>query len=315
MSGDAGNDVLVGGADGDTLDGGAGTDTADYSGSGAGVNVTINASGNTGGDAAGDTLAGIENLIGSSNGDTLVGDAGNNVIDGADGADTISGGAGNDTLIGGAGIDTISGGTGNNSISGGTENDVIDGGSGNDTIDGGSGDNSIVAGPATIPAPQLCHWISTGAHLATTPTLPVGATQDTGGINVGMTLTPGQNFSAFTSETGAAIYTAPGETFSTTSAGYLNRSNNGDPTQLDIDFSSVPGSGMADEVTNVQFRISDIDEQTWKDRIIIRAYDADGNLITVTITEGQADIASTSSGTGATITAVEGGGNTDPKPG
>jgi hypothetical protein len=127
-----------------------------------------------------------------------------------------------------------------------------------------------------------------------------------------MTLTPGDNFTAFTSQTGTTIYTAGGETFSTTSSGFLNRSNNGAATQLDINFTPVSGSGMADEVTNVQFRISDIDEASWKDRIVIRAYDADGNLIAVTISESQADMASTSSGTGATVTAVEGGANTDP---
>ena len=276
MSGDAGNDLMNGGAGADTLDGGAGIDTADYTGSALGVNVTINASGNTGGDAAGDTLAGIENLIGSSNGDTLVGDFGNNVIIGADGVDSISGGAGNDT------------------------------------IDGGSGDDSIVAGPATDPGTATVPLDFNWSEFGSGTNLAGGVTQDTGGINVGMTLTPGQNFTAFTSQTNQTIYTAGGETYSTTSAGFLSRSNNGAPTKLDIDFSSVPGSGMADEVSNVQFRISDIDEDVWKDRIIIRAYDANGNLITVTITESQADIASTSSGTGATITAVEGGGNTNP---
>ena len=48
----------------------------------------------TGGDAQGDTLTGIEQLIGSNANDTLGGDAGNNGLWGGAGDDVLTGGAG-----------------------------------------------------------------------------------------------------------------------------------------------------------------------------------------------------------------------------
>jgi serralysin len=78
------------------------------------VNVSLRTGTGFGGNAEGDTLFGIENLIGSNNlraeGDRLTGDSGNNVIDGRGGNDVLAGNEGNDTLIGGAGLDTMTGG-------------------------------------------------------------------------------------------------------------------------------------------------------------------------------------------------------------
>ncbi|MEZ5994357.1 MAG: calcium-binding protein [Hyphomonadaceae bacterium] len=103
IHGGAGADTLIGGSGADALDGGSGTDTASYAGS---TSVTVrlwNGTG-SGGDAQGDTLTGIENLIGSANNDTLIGaDAIANVLDGGTGNDYLAGLSGNDTLIGGAG--------------------------------------------------------------------------------------------------------------------------------------------------------------------------------------------------------------------
>ena len=56
-----------------------------------------------GGDAAGDTFIGIENIWGSSFNDTLLGN---------DGANYIVGDKGNDILVGGQGADTLDGGDG-----------------------------------------------------------------------------------------------------------------------------------------------------------------------------------------------------------
>ncbi|ESR25656.1 Alkaline phosphatase [Lutibaculum baratangense AMV1] len=67
----------------------------------------------SGGDAEGDTLYSIENLVGSNFGDTLAGDAGANTLHGLGGNDTLNGGAGNDTLYGGDGDDRLIGGLGN----------------------------------------------------------------------------------------------------------------------------------------------------------------------------------------------------------
>jgi Ca2+-binding RTX toxin-like protein len=114
LYGGGGSDTLVGGAGADRLQGDAGTDTADYSASGAAVQVNLTTTGaqSSTGDASNDTLSGIENLIGSIHADTFTGDSLDNRLDGGAGNDTLSGGSGNDTLIGGTGSDSLSGGIG-----------------------------------------------------------------------------------------------------------------------------------------------------------------------------------------------------------
>jgi Ca2+-binding RTX toxin-like protein len=123
LLGGVGNDTLRGGAGVDLIDGGAGQDFADYRTSASWVNVDLNiqdgttaqSGGGADNDALGDTLIGIENLIGSNDathGDVLTGNAANNHLIGLDGDDTLVGGAGNDTLVSGAGADRVDGGTG-----------------------------------------------------------------------------------------------------------------------------------------------------------------------------------------------------------
>src|SRR3546814_20898083 len=94
-SSDLFDNVLIGAAGADRLTGGAGIDTADYSASGAAVSAVLGGTG-SGGDAQGDVLAGIENLVGSGFGDVLVGDGA---------ANALSGGAGDDRLVGTGGVD------------------------------------------------------------------------------------------------------------------------------------------------------------------------------------------------------------------
>jgi len=109
LQGGEGADTLIGGAGDDTLNGGNGIDTASYAASATGVSVDL---GNLDPQATGDgidRLLGIENLTGSSTGgDTLTGDYLANIIDGGNGNDLIEGGDGADTLIGGGGNDTVS---------------------------------------------------------------------------------------------------------------------------------------------------------------------------------------------------------------
>ena len=112
LDGGAGNDTLAGGAGADSLIGGIGTDTADYLASGAGVTVNLATGSASGGDAAGDTLSGIENLAGSSHNDNLTGTSTTNVLAGGSGSDSLYGGGGSDTLVGGSGSDLLDGGTG-----------------------------------------------------------------------------------------------------------------------------------------------------------------------------------------------------------
>jgi Ca2+-binding RTX toxin-like protein len=124
LKGAGGNDVLWGGADGDTIDGGEGIDTAVYTGSFEGVYADMSINLYFGGHATGDTLTGVENLIGSSYDDVLVGYTGSNVLTGAAGNDALFGAFDDDTLLGGKDNDTLTGGTGA---------DVLNGGDGADT--------------------------------------------------------------------------------------------------------------------------------------------------------------------------------------
>ena len=141
------NDTLVGGTGADTLIGGAGVDVADYSASAAAVVVDLAAGTGSGGDAAGDSLSGVENLIGSAGNDQLRGDdATGNTLFGGQGNDLLDGRGGNDLLYGGAGGDTLIGGLGNDLLDGGEGNDILYGGDGADTLLGGVGNDSIFGG-------------------------------------------------------------------------------------------------------------------------------------------------------------------------
>jgi Ca2+-binding RTX toxin-like protein len=139
LDGGIGNDRFVGSAGSDQIIGGAGTDTMDYSASGGGIGVALTGAAGFGGDAAGDTLVGVERVLGSAYVDTIGGSAGDDIIEGNGAADAISGAAGNDILLGGAGADMVSGDAGLDALDGGSGDDILIGGSDADTIDGGTG--------------------------------------------------------------------------------------------------------------------------------------------------------------------------------
>ena len=123
----AGSDVIEGGAGADTIDGGAHGlvgDTAYYFYSPAGVTVDLGTGIGSGGDAEGDQLSNIENLVGSALGDTLTGDDGANILQGEGGNDTLRGGLGDDELSGGTGADTLDGGVGADTMTGGDGSDL-----------------------------------------------------------------------------------------------------------------------------------------------------------------------------------------------
>jgi Ca2+-binding RTX toxin-like protein len=107
IDGGDGNDILEGAAGADALIGGAGIDTASYAGSAVGVTVNLATGAASGGDAAGDTLTGIENLAGSAQADHLTGNANANALSGLAGNDVLTGGGGADLLKGGAGSDSF----------------------------------------------------------------------------------------------------------------------------------------------------------------------------------------------------------------
>ena len=142
LAGAAGDDTLFGGDDGDilrgdegadTLDGGAGQDRADYTTSDEGVQITLGRSA-SGGDAEGDVLISIEDIIGSDHRDRIIGDENDNVISGGAERDKLAGAGGDDRLFGGDGGDILRGDEGA---------DILDGGAGQDRADYTTSDEGV----------------------------------------------------------------------------------------------------------------------------------------------------------------------------
>jgi Ca2+-binding RTX toxin-like protein len=139
--------IMYGGAGADTLDGTVGWwDVASYFDSDAGVNVNLQDDlVESGGDAQGDTLIGIEQVDGSNlHGDTIVADDSGMLLKGWGGDDSLVGGAGNDWLEGGTGNDTLEGGGGDDRLIGGDGDDSLIGGAGDDLITTGAGADTVV---------------------------------------------------------------------------------------------------------------------------------------------------------------------------
>lgn len=152
LAGEAGNDTLWGGIGQDILMGGAGaddlyggdglTDAISYETSEARVIIDLAPESLTltGGDALGDQIWGIEQVIGSQLDDQLRGDTLDNMLAGAGGEDFLNGRSGDDDLYGDSGNDTLHGEAGLDRLYGGAGNDLLYGGIvQGDTLDGGAG--------------------------------------------------------------------------------------------------------------------------------------------------------------------------------
>ncbi|MFN2201508.1 MAG: calcium-binding protein, partial [Caldilineaceae bacterium] len=160
LIGGAGDDYLAGAGGADRIEGGSGADTVDYSDSTAGVSINLDDAGTAstaatnfaapeeghigGGYAEGNSLTGIENIVGSSQDDVLIGNAAANRLEGGAGDDVLRGEAGNDMLLGDEGNDTLVGGAGN---------DTLDGGDGTDTVDYGQegGPHGVIVNLSDAP--------------------------------------------------------------------------------------------------------------------------------------------------------------------
>lgn len=112
LVGGNGDDTFIGDQGRDTLEGGGGKDIADYSASFDAIRVNLAFNQGKGGDAQGDKLRSIEDVIGSEYGDVLLGNYKANLLEGGSGDDVLSGGVGNDVLSGGVGRDILTGGSG-----------------------------------------------------------------------------------------------------------------------------------------------------------------------------------------------------------
>ncbi len=143
LLGGDGVDYLEAGVGNDSVDGGLGIDQADYFGAVSGItlNLSVTTAQNTGGSGL-DTVLNVENVLGSTFGDTITGSAGANKLYSNGGADILSGLGGNDILdnlgggtsLGGNGIDTLYGGA------------VMNGGAGNDQLFADGSINRISGG-------------------------------------------------------------------------------------------------------------------------------------------------------------------------
>ncbi|MBE2278278.1 MAG: hypothetical protein IAE87_18510 [Rhodobacteraceae bacterium] len=115
LFGGDGVDALSGAAGNDRIDGGAGTDRVTYFLETGTRGVMIDLGAGTATDTFGttDTLIGIERVYGSERADQLTGSGGaSELLFGRAGDDLIRGLGGNDTLVGDAGADTLDGSTG-----------------------------------------------------------------------------------------------------------------------------------------------------------------------------------------------------------
>ncbi|MEQ9260407.1 MAG: Hint domain-containing protein, partial [Roseovarius sp.] len=164
--------------------------------------------------------------------------------------------------------------------------DTIEGGGGSDTIEGGDGDDSLTGGDDASDSNLFLDWSAVGADGRD---ITGGFTQDTGGIKVTVDYTNDGNATGFNVESTTSQYVGAGDPFDPNSSGILyGGGNTGDTSTVTMDFEAVNGSGYDDEVRDVSFRINDIDQYRdgsgWDDKVTIRAYDADGNLLPITIT-------------------------------
>ena len=122
----------------------------------------------SGGDATGDTLSGIEQVLGSAFADTLTGDANANTLWGMAGGDVLAGGGNGDVLKGGAGNDRFVYTALSDSTASGLGKDAIRDFAAGDKIDlsaidadgnSNNGEPPSPSAPATTPAiPASCGW-------------------------------------------------------------------------------------------------------------------------------------------------------------
>ncbi len=121
-----------------------------YAESSVGVTVNLAAGTGSGGFAEGDTLSGIEWVIGSQFDDVVTGDASDNQIIGYAGADRLTGGAGTDILGGMVGDDVLDGGEGDDYLLGDVGDDTYYVNSASDIVaeDADAGYDTIVSSVA-----------------------------------------------------------------------------------------------------------------------------------------------------------------------
>ncbi len=217
--------------------------------------------------------------------------------------DIVAAGDGNDTVLAGEGDDEVYAGDGDDSVSGGAGDDVIYGDS---NLPGSSGD-------AGASVRESFEWdlapdtglLSFGA-IDNGDTLS-GFTQNTGNVDVTFSVAGSHYFPETTFSTDQQkvhSIDTDGQTIDGTSSlsSTLNLSNEC------VDYAL----GFSAPVSDISFRVNDIDHDS---EVVIKAYDAAGNLLDVNITAGAGVTLTDEDGAGGDETANSNGGsgaNTDP---
>ncbi len=147
LDGGDGDDRLQGGDGPDDIRGGPGEDTADYSDRWEPLTLVIGLPDASGAAFEGDSLTGLERLVGGAADDLLEGAGMNEALRGGPGADTLRGASGLDLLVGGPGADRLVGGREADRLAGGDGRDVLRGGDAGDRLDGGAGRDRGDGGP------------------------------------------------------------------------------------------------------------------------------------------------------------------------
>ncbi|MDV7269902.1 Hint domain-containing protein [Thioclava sp. A2] len=182
----------------------------------------------------------------------------------------------------------FNGTSGNNIISGTTGADSITGLAGNDSLSGGAGNDTLVGTGPVQPVELLMNWSDQVASYATSSNIAGGFTQNTGGINVAVSYADLGLGTGFTASSNTNGYVAAGEPFAPNSAGRLQGAGGTGPTSsVTFDFSSVAGSGLDSAVSDVSFRLWDVDNSSWTDIVTIRAYDENGAEVPVSLSATQ----------------------------
>ncbi|MGR3322503.1 MAG: Hint domain-containing protein [Pseudooceanicola sp.] len=253
-------------------------------------------------------------VSGTSNGDTIISgfeDADGDRIDGNDAI--LPGETGNDDIVdAGAGDDFIQSLLGDDEVHAGSGSDTVEGGAGNDVIYG-DGDLGTTGGGGTgaresfewdkLPDPNGYGDIDDNDPLAGI------LTQDTGDVTVtfetiASNKSPETTFSEDHQKVHSIVDDGNGVDKYSSMASHLN--HEGESATYRWTFSQG--------VEDVSFRINDID---FTSKIIIKAYDADGNLVSIDVTAGNDIITEdndTAGGTETLISKIKNAGNSDVDP-
>lgn len=217
-----------------------------------------------------DINVGFAVLEGTNGGEALNGSSGIDVIRGLGGADTLKGGAQADTLLGGGGADVLYGNTGNDRVTGGAGRDRLSGGDGAD----------VLIGDGTSKADYVERLSWTG-FASNNTTIGSGFTQVTGEAAVTVALSQGQGF-AYADVSDDPVYVEAGDGGLPAASSLKFAGEDLSPAGT-LDFTFKTRGGVAFDAKDVVFRINDIDRGGHIDVLTVRAFNAAGQEVPVTL--------------------------------